>query len=522
MSIEGGSEGGPITGILTNPVYARVLWFTTWQAALSTVLTLAVGIPGAYVYARYRFFGRRLFHALTAVPFVLPSVVVASGFKALLGPRGMANTLLMDAFSLQAPPIRLDQTVWFILLAHVFYNHAVVVRIVGGFWSRLPPTIPDAARTLGAPSWRIFTGITLPLISPAVLAASMLVFTFCFSSFGVILILGGPRFATIEVEIYRQALHLFNLRAAGVLALVQIAFTVAFMGVYTTIMRRASFPFQPHPHGLTERRPSTKRDFALLSCNAIIVLVLLAAPMASLLVQSIHGPGGFTLEYYRRLFFGAGSGMFLVPPVRAVGYSVLFALATLALSVVLALAAAVSLGREKGALAGIMDTILMLPLATSAVTLGLGFVVAFGKEPLNIRGSLMLVPIAHTLVAYPFVVRGILPAVRGIPASMREAASTLGASPARVFSTVVLPLLSRALAVGAVFAFTISIGEFGATLFVARPGNPTMTLAVYRFLSQPGELNYGCAMAMSSVLMAVTAAGFVILEKVRLAPRENR
>jgi thiamine transport system permease protein len=155
----------------------------------------------------------------------------------------------------------------------------------------------------------------------------------------------------------------------------------------------------------------------------------------------------------------------------------------------------------------------MLPLSTSAVTLGFGFIIALDRPPLNLRTSIWLVPLAHTLVAFPFVVRSVLPALRSIPVTLREAATLLGASPRRVWRSVDLPIMGRALAVGAVFAFTVSLGEFGATAFTALPQRPTVPLAIYRFLGQPGSLNYGQALAMSSLLMLVTASGFLLLER---------
>ncbi len=520
MCLGGGpaAPGRLVDELLSNPVYPRVLWFTTWQAAVSTILTLAAALPAAYVYARLRFAGKHALFAAAAVPFVLPSVVVAAGFKALLGEQGIVNQTLMGILNMDSAPIHIDQSIWFILLAHVFYNHPVVTRIVGGFWSRIPPCVADAARTLGASPARVFFHVTLPLLAPSVLAASMLVFTFCFSSFGVILILGGPRFSTIEVEIYRQALHLFNLKAAGVLSIMQISFSLAFLGVHSLLMRRASMPLDPHLETLSGREVRTAKDTILLAVNILFLAMLLLAPMAACVWGSIRSSGGFTLDFYSRLFTVAPGGLFIVSPLVAVLSSVGFASAALVLSVALALPAAVYLARRQDVIARLVDPVLMLPMTASAVILGLGFIVTFDKPPLNIRSSIVLVPLAHTLVAYPFVVRAILPALRGIPQGLKDAASTLGASPSRVFLSVVLPVVNRAVAAGAVFAFTMSIGEFGATLFVARPENPTMTLAVYRFLSQPGEINYGCAMAMCSILMAVTAAGFFILDRIRIRP----
>ncbi|MCU0577666.1 MAG: iron ABC transporter permease [Desulfobacterota bacterium] len=502
---------------MSSGTYARVLWFTTWQAGVSTLLTLAVALPGAHVFARYRFPGKNLLLSLTAVPFVLPSVVVAAGFQALLGGRGLVNTWLVDALNLAGPPIALDHTIWFILLAHVFYNYAVVVRIVGGFWARLQPVIAEAAKTLGASPWRIFSEITLPLIMPAVLAASMLVFIFCFSSFGVILILGGPRFSTIEVEIYRQAVHLFNLPMAAVLSLLQILLTLGFMGVYGALQRSTTLPVYPESRAVTERRITSCRDWFILSANGCIILSLLCAPLAALVVRSFQSRQGLTLDFYRYLFWHHDQSLFPIAPIDATLYSIGFALATLVLSVAIALPAALILAQKNSRTARFLDPVLMLPLATSAVTLGFGFIVALDEPPLNLRTSLALVPLAHTLVAYPFVVRSILPALRSIPPSLKEAAAMLGGSPLQVFLKVVVPIVSRAVMVGAVFAFTISIGEFGATVFVARPQTPTMTLAIYRFLGQPGEMNYGCAMAMSTILMAVTVAGFLVLDRIRLS-----
>jgi thiamine transport system permease protein len=157
----------------------------------------------------------------------------------------------------------------------------------------------------------------------------------------------------------------------------------------------------------------------------------------------------------------------------------------------------------------------MLPLATSAVTLGFGYIVALDEPPLNLRASWVLIPIAHTLVAMPFVVRSILPALRAIPRTTRDAAAMLGATPLQRWRWIEMPMISRGLIVGATFAFTVSMGEFGASLFIARPDTPTIPIVIFRLLGQPGTDNYGQAIAMSVILMAVCAASFIIIERLR-------
>jgi len=507
-----------IVNVFSAGYYARVLWFTTWQAALSTLLTLVLALPAAYVFARYRFPGKSLIQSLSAIPFVLPSVVVAAAFSALLGPRGLVNEWLMAIRGLESPPIRLEHTITFILMAHVFYNFTVVLRIVGGFWSRIDPGLVQAAQVLGASPWQSFRKITLPLLRPGIMAASLLVFIFCFSSFGVILILGGPRFATIEVAVYRQAMHLFNLPMAAALSLLQICFMFVFMWVYTRLQRAASVELTPEAGRIVQRDVATVKDRLIVWGTVSFMLVLLAAPLLALAFRSLSTEGGLSLLYYRALFQNPSQSIFYIPPVSAIGYSVGYAAVALVMSLCIALPAALFLSRDWGRATSLLDPLFMLPLATSSVTLGFGYIIALDEPPLNLRTSLLIVPLAHTLVAYPFVVRSILPALRSIPAGLRESAVLLGAAPSQVWWKVTAPLIRMPLVVGAIFAFTVSLGEFGATIFLARPELPTMPLAIYRFLGRPGALNYGQAMAMSTILMIVTAAGFLLLERLRTGP----
>jgi len=506
--------------LVSTSYYARTLWFTVWQAAVSTALTVLLALPGAYVFARYRFPGKGLLQALTTIPFVMPTIVVAAAFTSLLGPQGRLNLFLMDLLALEKPPIRLQHTIWIILLAHVFYNYTVVLRIVGGFWANLNPRLEEAARVLGAGRWQALREVTLPLLMPALSAAALLVFIFCFTSFGVVLILGGPRFATLEVEIYRQTVHYFNLPLAATLSIAQILCTFAMMSVYTRLQARTAVPLQLRPRRVTQRRPATGRERAFVAANILFMLVLLVTPLLALAERSFSvGEAGYTLRYYRELSYNRRGSVMFVPPVEAVRNSLGFAIVTVALGLLLGVISAYLLAgpRDRGAsrLRALLDPLFMLPLGTSAVTLGFGYIVALDEPPLNLRTSPLLIPLAHTLVAFPFVVRSLLPVVRGIHAHLREAAMVLGASPWRVWREVDLPIVARALLVGAVFAFTVSMGEFGATVLIARPQYPTMPIAIYRFLGQPGALNYGQALAMSALLMLVCAAGFLFIERFR-------
>jgi thiamine transport system permease protein len=521
LAPEGAIDLTALRSLVSTDYYARILWFTVWQAVVSTMLTVLLALPGAYVFARYQFRGKSLLQALTTIPFVLPTVVVANAFTAWLGPRSRLNLLLMALLGTGRPPIDLQYTLWIILLAHVFYNYTVVLRIVGGFWSNLNPRLEEAARVLGARPRDVWWQVTLPLLAPAIAAATLLVFIFCFTSFGVILILGGPRFATLEVEIYRQTVNLFNLPLAAVLALVQILFTFALMWAYTRLQARTALPLDLRPRQQTQRRITSRRDRLIVGGNVVLMLALLVSPLVALVERSLSVDGGFALRYYAELFVNRRASILYVPPIQAVVNSLGFAAATVVLALALGIIGASRLARPaqrlgERRLQALLDPLFMLPLGTSAVTLGFGFIIALDKPPLDLRTSLLLVPLAHTLVAFPFVVRSLLPALRGVKPSLREAAAVLGAGPLRVWREVDLPIVGRALLVAAVFAFTISMGEFGATVLIARPETPTLPVAIYRFLGQPGALNYGQALAMSTLLMLVCAVGMLAIERFRV------
>jgi len=549
----------PFIQALKSASIRSVLWFTIWQAILSTLLTLLVGLPGAFLLARYEFRGKSLIRALTGIPFVMPTLVVAAAFNALLGPRGWANLGLMSLFNLESPPIQFTNSLVAILVAHVFYNTTIVLRMVGDFWSHIDPRMAQAAQMLGANRWQTARYVTLPILAPAIAAASLLVFIFDFTSFGVILILGGPRFATLEVEIYYQTISLFNLPLAAVLSIIQLACTLGLTVAYTRLSARLSRPISLRPQRYTQRLLDTWPRKVVAAAMITFLLVLMVTPLLGLAVRSFTrfetaGAGspalqGVTLDYYRELNINRRESLFYVTPSTAVAISLGYAFTTVFLALLLGLPAAWALARApspeapragEAALvpagsnpdsahpagggrrtsAKIMqglDALLMLPLGTSAVTLGLGFIVALDRPPLDLRASPFLVPLAHTLVAFPFVVRSLTPALRSIRPRLRQAAAVMGASPGQVLRHVDLPLVGRALLVAATFAFTISLGEFGATALIARPEYPTVPVAIYRLISQPGALNYGQALALSTILMVVTAAGMLAIERFRIA-----
>ena len=482
------SDRSAIGRVLGEARIRDVIWFTLWQAAISTTLTLAVGLPIAYALSRFAFRGRAAVEALVLVPFVLPTVVVGMAFS------GMRGSIVA------------------ILVAHVFFNIAVVVRVVGAAWATIDPELEDAAEELGASGWRRFTQVLLPLARPAIVSAATLVFLFTFTSFGIILLLGGAGQTTIEVEIFRRTSQQLDLSAAAVLALIQLVFVGVLLVADAVLASRRGVQLTPTGHAGRAPRTRGERAFGAVVVMGAIALVVL--PLWRLVRRSFAGPAGITLANYLHIGEGRRGGVFEIAPGSAIWTSV--RTAALAAVIALLVGGLVSIGIALGAKSRGIWAIVAVPLGVSAVTLGFGYVVAFDADPLDLRGSPWLVPLAQALVAMPFVVRIVAPALAAAHASLGESAAALGASPWQALRDATMPACTGAIRAAALFAFVVALGEFGATAFLARADHPTVPVAIARLLGQPGSASIGQASALAVILLIVTAGASLAIGRGRL------
>ena len=479
-------DGDAVQTTLGRRATWEVAWFTLWQAVVSTLMTLVVGLAPAYIVARFNFRGRQLLLGLITALFVLPTVVMGAAFLALL-PNGM------------------NQSIAAVIAAHVVFNLAVVVRTVGPLWEQLPSDMEGAAATLGASPWRVFTMITLPLIRPALVAASSIVFIFTFTSFGVVRVIGAAGTRTLEVEVWRQAIQLGDIKTAVVLSILQMVMLAAVVVWSSRAQRRYSQPLGLEPSARRMPRPgSERRQVALIGFTSFAVC---GAPLFALAARSFSTPSGWSIAAWTQLGrTEVRPGIRLgIDPLDAVRNSVENALwATLFAVVIGALASlAIAAARNTGRF---LDVGMMLPVGTSAVTIGFGMLITFDQAPYDWRAEWWLVPIGHALVAVPFVVRATVGVLRSVDPQLHAAAATLGASPTRAWRTVVVPFLWRPLTVGATLAAAISLGEFGATSFLSRSDGETVPIAIEQLLGRTGSLLQAQGYAMATVLAVVTIA----------------
>ena len=510
--VDGRPSLAPLADVVTDRFYWRLFRFTAYQAALSTLLSLALGLPGAYLLARHEFPGRRTLQSLTLVPFVLPSIMVAVGFAAMFGASGPLNRALS---AVGLPTVELMFTLKIIVLAHAFYNAPLVARVVAAAWEGVDARAVETARSLGAEPRRAFRDVVVPQLAPALLTSALLVFIFTFMSFPIVLALGGLELATVEVWLYDRITRL-RLQEAAALAVLEAMITLGLTYAYLhyETAQAATRGIAPQ----ARRRLSAAAPLERLAIGAYgaVLAVVFLGPIASMLVASVTNVGGeFTLRYYEFLLARRDAVVGTQPDV-AVRNSLLFAVGTLAVAVPMGVVVSLATARDS-VTARLVGTLAMLPFAVSGVVVGFGLLqtVVFGVEVLGrtvqVTGAVAVVA-AHAVGAYPFVVRTVSPALSSMDARLVETARALGASRSRALVDVELPLVAPAVAAGAAFAFAISIGEFNSTVVLVEGSDAyTMPVAVERYLS---DRTLGPATAMGTVLLVVTGVSFVVIERV--------
>jgi thiamine transport system permease protein len=493
----------PLWRVWTSSGTGQVVWFTVWSAGLATLVAVVMGLPVAHVLYRLSFPGRDLLRGIVTLPFVMPTVVVGLAFTQLFGGNGWLSWL------------GLSGTGAAIVIGLVYFNIGVVVRTVGRFWQDLDPRLGQAAAALGASPIRVWFTITLRSLMPAIAAAASVVFLFCATAFGVVLMMGGLRYSNLETEIYYLTTEQFDLPSATALSVLQLAAIVVLLLLVGRI-RPSSLNRVP----AVPRRPASRDLAAALVTAAVIVAVLV--PLVSLATASLHRDGHWSLHYFQALTTdgvepGGGSAL-LISPLQALGNSLQNALVASVLALGLGLLVSFLLTRSQRAsrwapLAKALDGVFMLPLGVSAVTLGFGFLITLNRAPLNLRGSFWLIPIAQALVALPLVVRTVVPIWRSVDDRQRQAAATLGANAWQVLWSVDLAAVGRATLTAAGFALAVSMGEFGATSFLARDDAPTLPVVIYKLLSHPGTDNFGMAVAAATILALVSAGLMIAFER---------
>ena len=486
----------------------QVTWFTVWQALLSTALTVSLAIPGAYLLYRKRFFGQRAIRSLITIPFMLPTIVVATGF-----------TIFRDASNLWTNPV-----VW-IIAAHVFLNYSLAVRTIGSFWMSLDLQTEEAAELAGAGRLRTVWSVSLPQLRPALISASATTFLYCTASYGVILVLGGGHVQSIETEIATAANTLLDLPKASALALIQTLLSVVAFGISQS-GGRGNLGIELGEHDGVVKKLD-RRDWLAALITLPVVLFLIVAPMWQILTKAFFEGSGLVGNFLN--LAGRGTRDILnISVLDATANSLRNMLISASISLIVGVMVSFMLRsdskkRSSQVLLRLLDVAFLLPLGISTVVLGFGYLVTFGGYPLPLRESWLVVPLIQSVMAVPLVVRLVYPALVAMDRNQLEAAQTAGANRWQIFWLIEIPMIRYSVYTASAFAALVSLGEFGAASLLAYGDQATLPTVLYTLISKPGGENYGMAMAASTLIMLLTfAVVFLISRETRPESKPKR
>jgi thiamine transport system permease protein len=470
------------------PKNQSIVWFTLWQAALSTLITLVIAIPGAYLLYRKSFPGQQAVRALITVPFVLPSIVVAVGFTVFQN---------VHDFWIDLGFTFLENPIYWIIAAHVFVNYSIAVRTIGGVWSTMDSEIEEAAELDGAGRIRTLISISLPQLRQAIFSAAALVFLFSATSFGIVLVLGGGQVQTIETAIYFAATQFLDLEAAAALVLIQTLIT-ALAFLVGSSLAKGTVGLEQVSEGT--RKPKVDlRDLPAAVLTGGIVVGLLVMPMLLVVVEAFRVRDGFGLQNFINLSTRGARDLLNISVIDAAGNSIRNMVIAASIAFVLGTLISWLLVRTKQKF---LDLVFLVPLGISSVVLGFGFLISFDADWFPLRSSWLIVPLAQALIALPMVIRLVYPALVSIGKEPIEQASLDGASSWQIWRFVESGMIQGVLLTSLGYAAIISVGEFGASSFLAYGSEGTIPTLLFRLIARPGEQNYGMAMAVSAILIA--------------------
>ncbi len=470
-----------LSDVITDHSLRGVWWFTLWQAALSTLLTLLVGLPITWALSRHKFLFSHFMTGLVTVPFLMPAVVIASGVRAIL-----PNSPVLG-----------------ILWAHLAFNVAVVVRLVGPRWALLDPAMEHTSADLGASPLRTFIYVVWPHIRTAVRNASSMVFLFCFSSFAVIAILGGISRRTIESEIFIQAVRLGNVKTATALAALQalVVMCILFFGSRHTSDTTDISSINVRLNQFS----SSSLPKIVVYLAAYIPLIVVITPLLAVIARSFILNNRFSFSGYAWLFDGSTSQVG-INTSTTLSTSLVFAVICAFIATSLALIIGFSRSTQWA-----ISTVTGLPLVVSAVTLGLGIIVTFQNSPFAWRSEKWLIPVIHAVISLPLAVRILSPAISAIPHDLHDASASLGADTWRTLWRIDFPLLQPAILRSLGLCAAVSIGEFGATSFLTRSGAETIPMAISQLLGHPGDVLSQAAYALATLCIVGLSILFSVL-----------
>ncbi len=513
LVLNGSDAAGEFSDNVFGVVFvARIALFTIFQAAMSLLIALAIGLPAAFFVARRRFFGRSFLLSLSSVPLCLPTLIMALGYVTFFGMSGIANRFLMALFSSDKRFLTFLYSFAGIIIAQGFYNFPLIMATVAESWARLPQNQADSARLLGAGEGRIFATVTFYQLLPSIISSSIPVFLYCFFSFMIVLLFGSVGGTTLEVQIYQAARSSLDFRAASLLALVETSIAVLILWAYSFLEKKAGSRAETllsAPLPLKKIRGRWESLFFALA--ALLVVVFFLFPLAGIVfnacttsvksgVGSSFLGGRFSFSSFAKV---VSSGQFL----PALSGTLSTAFMTASFSTLMGFVYAVFLKiRERKSPSRFFKVVPMLPMAVSSVVMGFGLMVLFR------RGNVIHLILAQTSLIWPFAFRQIYAQLSKLSDDTFDADRLLSSRISDSVFFLYFPYCLRGIISAWTFCFAFSAGDTALPLVLSLKDFNTLSLFTYRLA---GRYKFHEACACGIILAVICAAFFAVSNKIK-------
>ena len=494
----------------TDSFYLRSLWKSLALGAAAVITTSVVGITVAYLLVRYEFPYRKTFSYLTMLPMILPPLVGVLGFVFILGRAGTVNVVLHDWFGL-AQPVNFMYGVHGVLLVETVHLFPMMTLSILDALARVDPTLEEAAEGMGAPGWRRFLDVTLPLTTPGYISGALLVFIWTFADFVTPLVLGvqdllAPQAYLNIVQFVDRRIFRMGIVISALLVLLAIVFVIA-AREYVAIKDYSSLGYSK----VERRRLGPVTRWTAVTFLSLLMIVSFVPQVGVALAAVGRGwsltpvPVEYTTEFFRQVS---------VETPKFIVNSLWFCAIAVVMCLVIGVPMAWVMARTQAPGRGAMDALTTLMLAIPGTAVGIAFVRAF-NFPLPVvdvplTGMWLILPLVLAVRRLPYTVRGSYSSLLLVHKSLEEAAENVGATKLRTFRDITVPLVWKGIFVGALFSFITSIQEASSTLFLTTGGNEMIPFGIFTFYIAGSQSQ---AAALGVILIALCAVSLFIVNR---------
>ena len=504
-----------ITSFIMSPYTLKTTLFTLSQAFLSNLFSLIIGLPGAFFFGCYHFKGKNILFSLSVLSFTFPTILAILGFVIIWGNNGFLNKWLMSIFSLSTPPLTILYSMKGIIIAHMFFNFPIVIRMVGSAWMKINPKQSIASTLLGNSKLKTFFLITLPQLIPSVISSFTVIFTLCFLSFSIVLVLGGgPSLSTFEVVIYQLVRMDFDLPLAARFALLEtfLLWLVLLLLILSPKYLKRVLPHQSKISNPFTNLPSLKLtafklpDMISWKVKSVFLLyvflisLFIIGPILGILLT--HGNWQFLVNVLTNKYDALVGINLLTPLINSL--KIAFTSSTLAMIIGTFSSYSLHIIQRKSLFAGQVFYIFsLLPFLLSPLILSLGIMLKYQTFIDSFDSRIPLIFIAHSLLSYPFVHHFVGPMWQNLSPKLIKSAHLLGHGSLKVFLFIILPVLAKSMLSGLIIAFGMSMGETGMSFMLSNEESITIPLAIYRLIS---VYRYSDACTLGLLIVFLTLA----------------